>query len=89
MFGTEAVPQPRFLELLALTFDFAQPEFHLTPRLFELALANCALLLRGRFLVDAKSLTKVQGQPFKVSEIRGAIEAVLRGADPMAAKETR
>jgi len=55
----------------------------------ELNLGHLALLLRGRFLVDAKSLTKVQGQPFKVSEIRGAIDAVLRGADPMAAKETR
>jgi len=57
----------------------------------ELNLGHLSLLLRGRYLVDAKSLTKVQGQPFKVSEIRAAIEAVLRGEDPMqtAAKETR
>lgn len=54
----------------------------------ELNLGHLALLLRGHFLVDAKSLTKVQGQPFKVSEIRDAIDAVLRGEDPMAAKET-
>jgi len=49
----------------------------------ELNLGHLALLLRGRYLVDARSLTKVQGQPFKVSEIRGAIEAMLRGEDPM------
>jgi 2-oxoglutarate ferredoxin oxidoreductase subunit alpha len=48
----------------------------------ELNLGHLALLLRGRFLVDAKPLSKVQGQPFKVGEIRGAIEAMLRGEDP-------
>ena len=43
----------------------------------ELNLGHLALLLRGRFLVDAKSLTKVQGQPFKVSELRSGIDRLL------------
>jgi 2-oxoglutarate ferredoxin oxidoreductase subunit alpha len=36
-------------------------------------------LLRAEFLVDAKALSKVSGQPFKVSEIRGAIDTILEG----------
>jgi 2-oxoglutarate ferredoxin oxidoreductase subunit alpha len=45
----------------------------------ELNHGQLALLLRAKFLVDARSLTKVQGQPFKVGEIRARIEAMLRG----------
>jgi 2-oxoglutarate ferredoxin oxidoreductase subunit alpha len=45
----------------------------------ELNNGQLALLLRAKFLVDAQSLTKVQGQPFKVGEIRARIEAMLRG----------
>jgi 2-oxoglutarate ferredoxin oxidoreductase subunit alpha len=30
-------------------------------------------LLRSQFLIDAKSLSKVTGQPFKISEIEDAI----------------
>jgi len=36
-------------------------------------------LLRAEFLVDAQALTKVEGLPFKVSEIRGAIDSILEG----------
>jgi 2-oxoglutarate ferredoxin oxidoreductase subunit alpha len=35
-------------------------------------------LLRATFLVDAVSLSKVQGQPFRVSEIENKIEKLLR-----------
>jgi len=45
----------------------------------ELNSGQLALLLRAAYLVDAKSLTKVQGRPFKVGEIRTRIEAMLRG----------
>lgn len=45
----------------------------------ELNAGQLALLLRAAYLVDAKSLTKVQGRPFKVGEIRTRIEAMLRG----------
>jgi 2-oxoglutarate ferredoxin oxidoreductase subunit alpha len=43
----------------------------------ELNLGQLCLLLRGRFLVPAESLSKVQGQPFKVAEIRAGIDALL------------
>ncbi len=45
----------------------------------ELNLGQLCMLLRARFLVNAKSLNKVQGQPFKVSEI---IAGIKRLAEP-------
>ena len=43
----------------------------------ELNTGQLTSLLRSRFLVDAQLLSKVQGQPFKVNEIRQRIEAML------------
>jgi hypothetical protein len=34
-------------------------------------------LLRAKYLVDAQGLNKVQGKPFKQSEIEAKIEEVL------------
>ena len=45
----------------------------------ELNQGQLAMLLRARFLVDAQPFGKVQGQPFKVGEIRAQIEAMARG----------
>jgi 2-oxoglutarate ferredoxin oxidoreductase subunit alpha len=39
----------------------------------ELNLGQLAMLIRAEFLVDARTLAKVQGVPFKVSEIEQAI----------------
>jgi 2-oxoglutarate ferredoxin oxidoreductase subunit alpha len=39
----------------------------------EINLGQLCLLLRGRYLVDAKSLSKMQGVPFKAEEIENAI----------------
>jgi 2-oxoglutarate ferredoxin oxidoreductase subunit alpha len=44
----------------------------------ELNGGQLCLLLRARFLVAAESLAKVAGQPFRVEEIRAAIDASLR-----------
>ena len=44
----------------------------------ELNAGQLAMLLRARFLVDAHSLTKQRGQPFKVQEIRDRIDALLQ-----------
>ncbi len=44
----------------------------------ELNAGQLAMLLRARFLVDARSLCKQRGQPFKVQEIRDRIDAILR-----------
>ena len=45
----------------------------------ELNLGQLRTLIRARYLVDAVGLNKIQGKPFKVSEITKAIEAILRG----------
>ena len=43
----------------------------------EMNLGHLSRLLRGDFLVDAKSVTKVQGQPFRVAELETAILEML------------
>jgi 2-oxoglutarate ferredoxin oxidoreductase subunit alpha len=44
----------------------------------ELNEGQLAMLLRAHFLLPVESLTKVAGQPFKVSEIRSRVEQMLR-----------
>jgi 2-oxoglutarate ferredoxin oxidoreductase subunit alpha len=46
----------------------------------EMNLGQLALLLRARYLIDVHSHTKVQGQPFKASELAEVIEGVLERA---------
>jgi 2-oxoglutarate ferredoxin oxidoreductase subunit alpha len=43
----------------------------------ELNFGQLTNLVRGKFLVDARALTKVQGLPFKSREIEAAIEEAL------------
>jgi 2-oxoglutarate ferredoxin oxidoreductase subunit alpha len=43
----------------------------------EMNLGQLAVLVRSRFLVDAITLAKVQGQPFKISEISERINEIL------------
>jgi 2-oxoglutarate ferredoxin oxidoreductase subunit alpha len=45
----------------------------------ELNSGQLAGMLRSRFLVDARTMSKVEGQPFKVEEIRARIGAALSG----------
>jgi 2-oxoglutarate ferredoxin oxidoreductase subunit alpha len=45
----------------------------------ELNLGQLSLLIRGRYLVDAISLSRVQGVPFKVSEIIAKCNELLEG----------
>jgi 2-oxoglutarate ferredoxin oxidoreductase subunit alpha len=45
----------------------------------ELNSGHLTSLLRDRFLVPAELMSKVQGQPFKVEEIRARIAETLRG----------
>lgn len=49
----------------------------------ELNLGQLSLLLRSRFLVNAKSISKVQGQPFRVSEI---VDGIARLTKPQEEK---
>ena len=43
----------------------------------ELNHGQLSRVLRDRYLVDAQSLAKVQGQPFRVAELRAAIDRLL------------
>ncbi len=45
----------------------------------EMNLGQLALLLRGRYLVDVHSVTKVSGMAFRADEIEAAIDAALDG----------
>jgi 2-oxoglutarate ferredoxin oxidoreductase subunit alpha len=45
----------------------------------ELNLGQLALLIRGRYLVDARSFTKVQGQPIFAEELEREILKVMDG----------
>jgi len=45
----------------------------------ELNLGQLRLLIRAKFLVDAQGLSKVQGTPFKVSEILAKCHELLEG----------
>lgn len=64
-------PFPRNLEKVLRSYERV-----LVP---ELNLGQLLLLIRGKFLVDAKGYNKVMGQPFWVSEILGAIDKALAG----------
>lgn len=43
----------------------------------EINLGQFALLIRGRFLVDAVSLNKVSGRPFTIAEVEAKIEELV------------
>jgi 2-oxoglutarate ferredoxin oxidoreductase subunit alpha len=45
----------------------------------ELNMGQLSRLLRAEFLAPAESLTKVQGQPFRIEEIRSRIDSMLGG----------
>ena len=44
----------------------------------EMNMGQFKTVLRDQFLVDAKSLTKVSGHPFRIAEIEAAIDALSR-----------
>ena len=46
----------------------------------ELNLGQLVHVLRDRFLVDAASVTKVQGQPFKTKQLTERLRALVVGA---------
>jgi 2-oxoglutarate ferredoxin oxidoreductase subunit alpha len=48
----------------------------------ELNSGQLAMLVRARFLIDAASLSKMKGRPFKVAEVREAILNLIPPAQP-------
>ena len=63
-------PLPRNLGELLRSYDHV-----LVP---EMNTGQLKTVLRDQFLVDAKPLNKVSGQPFRISEIEAAIEGIIR-----------
>ncbi|MCC7380192.1 MAG: 2-oxoacid:acceptor oxidoreductase subunit alpha [Deltaproteobacteria bacterium] len=45
----------------------------------EMNMGQLSMMLRARYLVDAKGYNKVQGKPFKVTEILDRIDRALKG----------
>ncbi|HZN95226.1 MAG TPA: 2-oxoglutarate ferredoxin oxidoreductase subunit alpha, partial [Myxococcales bacterium] len=45
----------------------------------EMNLGQLCMLLRAKFLVDARGINKIQGKPFKVSELVARIEEHIDG----------
>jgi 2-oxoglutarate ferredoxin oxidoreductase subunit alpha len=45
----------------------------------ELNMGQLATLLRDKYLVDVLTLNKVQGRPFKISEVSAKIDELLAG----------
>ena len=43
----------------------------------EMNAGQLALLLRARYLIDARSLTKLKGRPFNITDVEAGIEEVL------------
>ena len=43
----------------------------------EMNMGQLALVLRAKYLVDAQGFNKIQGQPFKQSEIEAKIDEIL------------
>ena len=52
----------------------------------EMNLGQLALLLRGKYLVDVQSVTKVEGMAFLAEEVEGIIDSALDGT--LSDKET-
>jgi 2-oxoglutarate ferredoxin oxidoreductase subunit alpha len=45
----------------------------------EMNLGQLRLLIRGKYLIDAKGLNKVRGQPFTITEITEGVRSILKG----------
>ena len=67
-------PMPRNMAVLLRGFEHI-----LVP---EMNTGQLKTVLRDQFLVDAKPLNKVSGQPFKIAEIEAAIDGYFDAADP-------
>ena len=62
-------PMPKNMAVLLKSFDHI-----LVP---EMNMGQLKTVIRDQFLVDAKPLSKVAGQPFRIAEIEAAIDQIL------------
>ena len=71
MAGYSGTPLPRKLGQILKNFRHV-----LMP---EMNLGQLRLLVRGEYLIDAKGLNKVRGQPFTIHEIVDGVRDLLAG----------
>jgi 2-oxoglutarate/2-oxoacid ferredoxin oxidoreductase subunit alpha len=64
-------PMPKNLAVLLGSYEHI-----LVP---EMNTGQLKTVLRDQFLIDARPLNKVSGQPFRIAEIEAAIDAALAG----------
>ncbi|HEU5067891.1 MAG TPA: 2-oxoacid:acceptor oxidoreductase subunit alpha [Sphingomicrobium sp.] len=62
-------PMPKNMAVLLKGFDHI-----IVP---EMNMGQLKTILRDQFLVDAKPLSKVAGQPFRIAEIEAAVDAIM------------
>jgi 2-oxoglutarate ferredoxin oxidoreductase subunit alpha len=53
----------------------------------EMNLGQLLLLLRAKYLVDAQGYNKIQGQPFKISELENKIQEIAGSQDRVGARK--
>jgi 2-oxoglutarate ferredoxin oxidoreductase subunit alpha len=53
----------------------------------EMNLGQLLLLLRAKYLVDAQGFNKIQGQPFKISELENKIQEIVGSQDRLGARK--
>ena len=53
----------------------------------EMNLGQLLLLLRAKYLVDAQGYNKIQGQPFKISELENKIQEIVGSQDRVGARK--
>jgi len=55
----------------------------------ELNLGQLRMILRAKYLVDAKGINKVRGQPFTIHELTRAVSAIIEGTTYVDADESK
>ena len=55
----------------------------------EMNLGQLSRLVRAEYLVDARSLSKVQGLPFRAAEIEAAIQEMMQVSERCETSERR
>jgi 2-oxoglutarate ferredoxin oxidoreductase subunit alpha len=48
----------------------------------EMNLGQLLMLVRSTYLIDAKPLSKVRGQPFTINDIKRGVKQILSGQTP-------
>src|SRR5258706_521933 len=55
----------------------------------ELNLGQLRMIIRAKYLVDAKGINKVRGQPFTINELTRAVRAIIEGTTYVEKDETK